>query len=122
MHDFFQPIVDKIRGNGFTGVIWVPGTGWQANYRGYASHPIEGENIGYAVHDYVGWYGADDTKYDAQTYIQSFTDAVPVVMTNPIIITEVDWSPETGAPGPRDPHRSGALPSKLSWTTTTTSP
>ena len=28
MRDFFQPIVDKIRSNGFTGIILVPGTGW----------------------------------------------------------------------------------------------
>ena len=26
LHDYFQPIVDKIRANGFTGIIWVPGT------------------------------------------------------------------------------------------------
>ena len=31
LHDFFQPIVNKIRENGFTGIIWAPGTGWQAN-------------------------------------------------------------------------------------------
>ncbi|MBQ4029557.1 MAG: cellulase family glycosylhydrolase, partial [Prevotella sp.] len=56
LHDYFQPIVDKIRANGFTGIIWVPGTGWQANYTSYALYPIEGYNIGYAVHDYCGWY------------------------------------------------------------------
>ena len=54
LHDFFQPIVDMIRANGYTGVIWVPGSGWQANYKNYASHPITGYNIGYAVHAYVG--------------------------------------------------------------------
>ncbi|MBR5052435.1 MAG: glycosyl hydrolase family 43, partial [Bacteroidaceae bacterium] len=27
LHDFFQPIVDKIRANGFSGIIWAPGTG-----------------------------------------------------------------------------------------------
>ena len=42
LHDFFQPIVDKIRENGFTGIIWVPGTGWQANYTSYAQYPISG--------------------------------------------------------------------------------
>ena len=46
LHDFFQPIVDKIRQNGFTGIVWVPGTGWQSNYTSYATHPIEGYNIG----------------------------------------------------------------------------
>ena len=54
LHDYFQPIVDKIRANGFTGIIWAPGTGYQANYTSYASYPIEGYNIGYAVHDYTG--------------------------------------------------------------------
>lgn len=121
MHDFFQPIVDKIRANGFTGIIWVPGTGWQANYRGYASHPIEGENIGYAVHDYVAWYGADDNNYDAQKYIQSFTDAVPVVMTNPVIITEVDWSPEKEGTGHYNEHGEYVKSNWGTWATGSTS-
>lgn len=121
MHDFFQPIVDKIRANGFTGIIWVPGTSWQANYRGYASHPIEGENIGYAVHDYVGWYGADDNNYDTQKYIQSFTEAVPVVMTNPVIITEVDWSPEKEGTGHYNEHGEYVKSNWGTWATGSTS-
>lgn len=121
MHDFFQPIVDKIRANGFTGIIWVPGTGWQANYRGYASHPIEGENIGYAVHDYVAWYGADDNNYDTQKYIQSFTEAVPVVMTNPVIITEVDWSPEKEGTGHYNEHGEYVKSNWGTWATGSTS-
>ena len=56
LHDFFQPIVDKIRSNGFDGIIWVPGRGWQSNYEDYKDNPITGYNIGYAVHAYVGWY------------------------------------------------------------------
>ena len=121
MHDFFQPIVDKIRANGFTGIIWVPGTGWQANYRGYASHPIEGENIGYAVHDYVAWYSADDNNYDTQKYIQSFTEAVPVVMTNPVIITEVDWSPEKEGTGHYNEHGEYVKSNWGTWATGSTS-
>lgn len=93
MHDYFQPIVDLIRANGFTGIIWVPGTGYQSNYRGYKSNPITGYNIGYAVHDYPGWYDSSDEHPDPIRKRNSFLDAVPVVTTNPIIITEVDWSP-----------------------------
>ena len=93
LHDYFQPIVDKIRENGFTGVIWVPGTGYQSNYRSYASNPIEGYNIGYAVHDYAGWYGCSDDHCVPSDKIRSFGEAVPVVKTSPVIITEVDWSP-----------------------------
>ena len=93
-HDFFQPIVDLIRANGFTGIIWVPGAGYQSIYTGYEKHPITGYNIGYAVHNYPGWYGGSDKMYDADTYIKNFENMVPVVKTSPIIITEIDWSPE----------------------------
>ena len=93
LHDFFQPIVDKIRENGFTGIIWIPGTGYQSNYRSYKSNPITGNNIGYAVHDYPGWYNSNDDNPDPANKIANFHDAVPVVDTNPIFISEVDWSP-----------------------------
>ena len=94
LHDFFQPIVDKIRENGFKGIIWVPGTGYQSWYTDYAKYPITGENIGYAVHNYAGWYGCSDTSYDTNNAIKQFGNQVPVVKTNPIVITEVDWSPQ----------------------------
>ena len=35
LHDFFQPVADLIRSNGFTGIIWIPGAGWQASYADY---------------------------------------------------------------------------------------
>lgn len=95
LHDFFQPIADKIRSNGFTGIILVPGTGYQSNYRDYATYPITGYNIGYAVHVYSGWYGnINDSNCNANTFINNFGEAVPVVKTNPIVVTEVDWSPQ----------------------------
>ena len=101
LRDFFQPVVDKIRANGFTGIIWVPGAGWQASYADYKTYPILGYNIGYAVHDYDGWYGCEDKKNSASTVasatqakITQFHNQVPVVDTNPVIITEIDWSPK----------------------------
>lgn len=94
LHDFFQPIVDKIRANGYKGIIWIPGTGYQSNYRDYIKYPITGDNIGYAVHDYAGWYGTSDDSYDTNNAITQFGNQVPVVRTNPIVITEVDWSPQ----------------------------
>ena len=93
LHDFFQPIVDKIRANGFTGIIWGVGTGYQSGYEGYATYPLTGYNIGYAVHVYPGWYGASDNNYDHQRFITQFAKQVPVVHTNPIVVTEIDWSP-----------------------------
>ena len=94
LYDFFQPIVDKIRENGFKGVIWVPGTGYQSNYRDYAKYPITGDQIGYAVHNYAGWYGNSDSSCDPTRAINEFGASVPILRTNPITITEVDWSPQ----------------------------
>lgn len=108
MHDFFQPIVDKIRANGFKGIIWVPGKTWQQNYKGYKRYPIEGENIGYAVHFYPGWYNTSDTQHNPSTSIEAFLSSVPVVKTNPIMITEVDWSPE-------DPNGQGHFNESGAW-------
>lgn len=108
MHDYFQPIVNKIRENGFTGIIWVPGTGYQSNYRNYKTHPITGDNIGYAVHDYPGWYNSSDDNPDPNNKIANFHDAVPVVDTNPIFITEVDWSP-IKEPKEQDTNADGSL-------------
>ena len=122
LHDFFQPIVDKIRSNGFTGIILAPGSSWQANYTGYASNPIEGYNIAYAVHDYPGWYGGSDSSYDPAAYIAQFKAQVPVVETSPIIITEVDWSPEDpNGEGHFDEHGNWVVPNLGTWGTGSTS-
>lgn len=93
LHDFFQPIVDMIRDNGFKGIIWIPGTGYQSNYTSYAKYPITGDNIGYAVHCYPGWYGTDDNSYNHDNCIKQFKASVPVWATNPLLISEIDWSP-----------------------------
>ena len=122
LHDFFQPIVDKIRENGFTGIIWVPGTGWQANYTSYVSYPIEGPDIGYAVHDYTGWYGSSDAHCDPQSKIDQFHAQVPVVDFAPIIITEVDWSPENPErEGHYNEHGDWVQPNYGTWSTGSTS-
>lgn len=94
--DYFQPIVDKIRANGFKGIIWVPGETWQQNYVSYTTHPVVDpqQNLGYAVHFYPGWYNTSDKQYDAMTSIRAFYGSVPVVKDYPVMITEVDWSPE----------------------------
>ena len=122
LHDFFQPIVDKIRSNGFTGIIWAPGTTWQQNYRSYAEHPIEGENIGYAVHDYCGWYGCSDDNPDPANKIRNFHESVPVVDFAPVIITEVDWSPENpNAQGHYNESGAWVKPNYGTWATGSTS-
>ena len=128
MHDYFQPIVDMIRANGFTGVIWVPGMGWQSNYADYKTYPITGYNIGYAVHDYDGWYGCADKNLTAanleqakKNKISKFREQVPVVDTNPIIITEVDWSPKKPGSGHYNEHGEWVESNYGTWATGRTS-
>lgn len=90
---FFQPIIDKIRKNGFTGIIWVPGEGYQSSYESYAKYPINDNNFGYAIHVYSGWYGQSDNNCSTQSFISNIKKQVPHVDSKPIVITECDWSP-----------------------------
>lgn len=123
LHDYFQPIVDKIRANGFKGIIWVPGSGWQSNYRGYAKVPITDplDNFGYAVHDYPGWYGSSDATPNYQTVCAKFKESVPVVTDRPIVITEVDWSPEVPGKGHYNEHGDWVPGNMGTWATASTS-
>jgi hypothetical protein len=92
LKEIFQPIVNRIRENGFHSVLWIPGSGYQAHYRGFAVNPIEGENIGYAVHIYPGWFGSA-SGYDV--FKREWDEQVkPVADIAPILITEMDWAPE----------------------------
>lgn len=128
--DFFQPIVDKIRANGFKGIIWIPGEIWQQDYKSYANYPIkdkkiegyEDEQFGYAVHWYPGWYSTSDTSYDKKRSLNAFLGSVPVAKTKPIMITEVDWSPEDPT-GQGHTNESGqwVVPNCGTWATGTTS-
>lgn len=96
LHDFFQPIVDEIRSTGFKGIIWVPGSGYQSQYMGYAKYPITDSenNFSYSVHVYSGWYGnMTDANCDHNTFISNFQNQVPMVTSKPIMVTEIDWSP-----------------------------
>lgn len=96
LHDFFQPVVDEIRATGFKGIIWVPGSGYQSNYVGYSKYPITDSenNFSYSVHVYSGWYGnITDANCDHNTFIRNFQNQVPMVTSKPIMVTEIDWSP-----------------------------
>lgn len=122
--DFFQPVVDKMRENGYEGVIYGVGTGWQGNCRSYGKYPLVGKNIGYAVHNYVGWYGGDDRKYtqaDKEKYANEFHASHPIMDTNPIVITEIDWSPNKAGTGHYNEHGQWVESNYGSWATGTTS-
>lgn len=92
LKEIFQPIVNRIRSNGFHSVLWIPGSGYQSQYKGYAVNPIEGPNIGYAVHLYPGWFGSANGY---EVFKAEWEEQVkPIADVAPIVITEMDWAPE----------------------------
>ncbi|WP_158584034.1 cellulase family glycosylhydrolase [Reichenbachiella sp. MSK19-1] len=90
---FFQPIVDMVREKGANNVLWIPGSGYQSHYKGFANNPIEGDNIAYAVHIYPGYWGQDNN--DPTIFRDNWNENIkPVADFAPIAITEIDWAPE----------------------------
>ena len=103
---YFQAVIDVIRGNGARNIIWVPGLGYQSQYAGYATHRFTGDNIGFAIHVYPGWYNSDaeeEPKENIEGSIigggyegfQRGWDAQikPVADYAPVMVTEMDWAP-----------------------------
>lgn len=105
---FFQAIVDRIREGGANNILWIPGLGYQSQYAGYVKYPIVGDNIGYAVHCYPGWYGSDSeadggsVEQGVVTHGAGYAEfqagwnaqVAPIAKQAPILITEMDWAPK----------------------------
>lgn len=90
LHLYFQEVVDTMRAQGCNNILWVPGLGYQSKYAGYADYPIKGENIGYAVHIYPGWFGS---SHNYEAFARGWKEDVqPVADFAPIMITEMDWA------------------------------
>lgn len=97
MTAYFQKIVDVMRKH-CNNILLIPGLGWQSNYAGFANYPIQGENIGYAVHCYPGWYNGGHGNGDVVVNYREFkrgwdAQILPVAVTNPVVVTEMDWAP-----------------------------
>jgi Beta-xylosidase len=97
LNEYFQTITDTIRAN-CNNIVLVPGLSYQANYEGFADYPIKGENVGYAVHCYPGWYNSGSENTPNVNY-QLFNDGwnkqiKPISDLAPIVVTEMDWAPE----------------------------
>ena len=87
---YFQEIADTIRAQGCNNILWIPGLGYQSKYAGYADYPIKGENIGYAVHIYPGWFGSG---HGYEAFSKGWQqDVQPVSNFAPVMITEMDWA------------------------------
>lgn len=103
MKIFFQSITNKIREKA-NNIIWVPGLAYQSQYSGFANNPVTGQNIGYAVHVYPGWYGSDAEEASQElggamgggyeAFQRGWNAQVqPVANIAPIMVTELDWAP-----------------------------
>ncbi len=94
---FMQELVDVIRNNGCRNILLIPGLHYQMLYKTFAKYPVEGENIGYAVHCYPGWYNSgveNDVSVNYDDFKRGWDDQIgPVAATNPIVVTEMDWAP-----------------------------
>lgn len=88
LKEYFQKVVDGIRRQGCDNILWIPGLGYQSLYKGYAVNPIEGDNIGYAVHIYPGWFGSGNGYANFQKGWDE--DVKPVADFAPICVTEMD--------------------------------
>ena len=82
--DYWQSIVDKIRSH-CDNIVYIPGLQFESDHAGFADYPIKGENIGYAVHWYPGWW--DNMRKDWEGHV------FPIAYKAPIIITENAWAP-----------------------------
>lgn len=97
MTEYFQKIVDVMR-KYCDNILLVPGLGYQSHYAGFVTYPIKGENIGYAVHCYPGWYnggyGDGDVVVNYAGFKQGWGAQVePIAQKAPVVVTEMDWAP-----------------------------
>lgn len=76
----------------------IPGLTWQQHYNGFVKYPIKGENIGYAVHCYPGWYNSgveDNVEVEYKEFKRGWDENIlPIATKAPVVVTEMDWAPK----------------------------
>lgn len=97
MTAYMQAIVDVIRQH-CNNILLIPGLGWQQQYTGFVKYPIKGNNIGYAVHCYPGWYNSgaeNDVDVTYREFKRGWDSMItPIALQAPIVVTEMDWAPQ----------------------------
>lgn len=94
---FMQEIVDEMR-KYCNNILLIPGLHYQMLYKTFDKYPVKGENIGYAVHCYPGWYNSGYDK-EVEVVYNKFksgwdNEIMPIGRKAPIVVTEMDWAPE----------------------------
>ena len=98
MTAYMQPVVDAVRKH-CNNIVLVPGLGYQSHYAGYADYPLQGSNIGFAVHCYPGWYngahdGSKEVTIDYANFRKSWHEQISTISNiAPVVVTEMDWAP-----------------------------
>ena len=115
---FFQQIVDVMR-KYCNNVLLVPGLGYQSQYAGFAKYPVQGENIGYAVHCYPGWYNSGH-EGEVNTTYREFkrgweSQIGPIAEKAPIVVTEMDWAPKKYSPSHKDANGNEVFDTRCSF-------
>lgn len=94
---FMQELVDMMRAY-CNNILLIPGLSWQSNYNSFVKYPIQGRNIGYAVHCYPGWYNSgveDDVEVEYRDFSRGWNENIlPVATKGPVVVTEMDWAPK----------------------------
>lgn len=97
MTQYMQEIVDVMRRH-CNNILLIPGLVWQQHYVGFVKYPVQGENIGYAVHCYPGWYNSgveDDVDVTYRDFKRGWdANIVPIALKAPVVVTEMDWAPK----------------------------
>lgn len=97
MTQFMQEIVDVMR-QYCNNILLIPGLVWQQHYNGFVKYPVQGENIGYAVHCYPGWYNSgveDDVEVEYRDFKRGWDENIlPIATKAPVVVTEMDWAPK----------------------------
>ena len=98
MTAYMQPVVDAVRKH-CNNIVLVPGLGYQSHYAGYADYPLQGSNIGFAVHCYPGWYngthdGSKEITIDYANFRKNWHEQISTIANiAPVVVTEMDWAP-----------------------------
>lgn len=83
--DFFQPIISKIRANGFGGILWIPSPQGEEGSSLYLQQTVKDANVGYSVQVYP----QQNAAFDAYQPAFAMLDKAPMLLTT-------DWSPKAG--------------------------
>ena len=118
MTQYMQEIVDVMRKH-CNNILLIPGLGWQSQYAGFARFPVQGYNIGYAVHCYPGWYNSGhegEVSIGYQEFKHGWDQQIgPIAKKAPVVVTEMDWGPKKYSPSHKDANGNEVFDTRCSF-------